>query len=1204
MGQLILPHMPEPDAENQADLFSSLQPTLGQAAGSFAHSFGESQGFGALLRQKRFNDAGWTPWGSKPDYVDPKLLNEQYGIDGYLDFSKYGKRTADQAKLMYNEKLKEIDQADRRERATGLATAAGFTQDLAASMLDPLGMAVGFAITPARFIPGLRSLTPLVENASASFIPRASAAFAQTSVNAAAGMAVLEPFNHYTHQQMANDYTMANSLASIAFGGLAGGTLHVTGLGGYKVAQSAYKGLHWVADQVPTWMGKVDPATHEVALDVRLKQILNGDANASIEPILQTDPNLIAEAQVAKSLAEAKKANALNSGLEPKLTPEQATEFTSSLIKDMATHDYELSSKAPDLTFKERILKVKAEFDGKMEMLVKSVGIRLQYLSDGIVINGKHVKYSLQDITLNGRAFNYVKELNHDHLDFDAMTGGSISKSKKEPFGNYSEKTETVNSKGQKVPVAYGTLIREKDGRIWVVKPKGAFGGYKTSFSKGRLNAGEDAYAAAIRETFEETGLVVKGIGYLGEFERTTTNTHYMIAERVDGTPQAFGHETDGVELIDPIELMTRFADEGNKNDGEVLAKAINWIKQHEQDTSGGVDLGHVVKLAPEISKGLFGRATSQYATNPEHVVPVVTRQELGHQTGGQLGSNDGGKYTLHDGTEVYAKFPKSQEHLRSEVAAHLLYTTAAKQAGMQNIPSVWVVQEGGKDVGIATTWIDGLRAISPDDMAAKLKDPSLTFTEEMAIREMGGSWIFDAWLGNRDVYGTGPTWNIFRDSIGSYYKMDFGGSLAYRAQGAKKIDWGNNVIELDSMPTYAGKNLIKATKDSEVIGAEMVLRLSPDDIKSALSSAGFKDKELDAMYGTLIARQDGVRAAYPDVAHSVDGLYHNNTQHHSTKLASSWLKDVANKFKNLFTTMELKALSSYQGSSYGLNSDLWSGVIQGPHAKNIERLDSAMAKAPAMSDTQVTTLWRWEHVSWHNGLNSANIQETLAKTAFLFKSFGSTSAYHGVMSGRDLLWKIEAEPGVKGIPMKMLDLEHAKGVSDHFGDAELEVVLNRNQLMVIDTVEQMTNYDGKKYWQVNARMLNPDKLHSSPIDMLAKAKSIAEGSKGKIKLDETFGGDVDQFIHQFVDDVYNAQKPAEIPTLTDIVEKKTPLMKETEAEIAALEASVYEPIMKGEDEAAAKAFHAEIETSNEVIKKTAGFTDALKQAWACYKGL
>lgn len=1199
MGQLILPAAQEPDAENQTDLFSSLRPTFSQAMGSFTHSFDETPGIGAFIRQKKLNDAGWTPWGSKPDYVDPKLLNEQFGIEGQLDFSKTGKRTLDQAKLMYNEKLLEIEHADRRERATGLTSAAGFTQDLAAGMLDPLGMAVGFAITPARFIPGLRGLTPLVDNASANFIPRASAAFAQTSVNAAAGMALMEPFNYYTHQEMANDYTMANSLMSITFGGLAGGTLHVAGLGAYRVGMSSYKGLHWVADKVPEWLGKVDPVTHEKAFDVRLKQILNGDPTASVDPILQTDPKLMAESQVAAHIKAQDKVVVMK---DPGYNPEQVKVEVDSFVQAINKSDAEMSSQAPDLSFKERILKVKAEFDGKMEQLVKAAGLHLQFLSDGVKIEGKHVKYSLQDITLNGKAFNYVKELNHDHLDFDVMTGGSISKSKKEPFGNYSEKTETVNSKGQKVPVAYGTVIREKDGRIWVVKPKGEFGGYKTSFSKGRLNTGEDAYAAAIRETFEETGLVVKGIGYLGEFERTTTNTHYMIAERVDGTPQAFGHETDGVELIDPVALMTRLAMEGNKNDGEVLAKALNWVKQHQQDTSGGIDLDHVVKLDPVVAAGLFGHQPNPYAVNTEHIVPTVPKQGLGQPLEGQLGSNDGGKYMLMDGTEVYAKFPKSQEHLQSEVAAHLLYTTAAKQSGMENIPKLWVIQDGGKDVGIATTWIDGLTAVSPDELAAKLKDPSLTFTEEMAIQEIGGSWVFDAWIGNRDVYGTGPTWNIFRDADGSYYKMDFGGSLAYRAQGAKKTDWGNNLIELDSMPTYAGKNLIKATKDSEVIGAEMVLRLSPDDIKSALSSAGFEGKELDAMYGTLLARQDGVRAAYPDVAHSVDGLYHNNTQHHSTKLASSWLKDVADKFKNLFSTPELKALSSYQGSSYGLNADLWSGNVQSSHAKNVALLDSAMTKAPAMSDTQVTTLWRWEHIAWHNGLNSANIQETLAKTAFLFKSFGSTSAYHGVMSGRDLLWKIEAEPGVKGIPMKMLDLEHAKGVSDHFGDAELEVVLNRNQLLVIDTVEQMTNYDGKKYWQVNARMMNPDKLHSSPADMLVKAKQLVGTQKDKIKLDETFGGDVDKYLEQFVNDVHTAQKPAEIPTLTQVVEpKKTPLMKETEAEIAALEASL-KPA-EG-DEAMAKLLSDEMTTANEQIKKTNSFTDALKQAWACYKGI
>lgn len=46
---------------------------------------------------------------------------------------------------------------------------------------------------------------------------------------------------------------------------------------------------------------------------------------------------------------------------------------------------------------------------------------------------------------------------------------------------------------------AAGVVIREPDGRVWVVAPTNAFGGYRATFPKGRLD-GTSARAAALRE--------------------------------------------------------------------------------------------------------------------------------------------------------------------------------------------------------------------------------------------------------------------------------------------------------------------------------------------------------------------------------------------------------------------------------------------------------------------------------------------------------------------------------------------------------------------------------------------------------------------------------------------------------------------------------------------------------------------------------
>ncbi len=35
-----------------------------------------------------------------------------------------------------------------------------------------------------------------------------------------------------------------------------------------------------------------------------------------------------------------------------------------------------------------------------------------------------------------------------------------------------------------------GVIIREPDGRVWIMHPKGAFGGYKATFPKGSADKG------------------------------------------------------------------------------------------------------------------------------------------------------------------------------------------------------------------------------------------------------------------------------------------------------------------------------------------------------------------------------------------------------------------------------------------------------------------------------------------------------------------------------------------------------------------------------------------------------------------------------------------------------------------------------------------------------------------------------------------
>jgi ADP-ribose pyrophosphatase YjhB (NUDIX family) len=94
-----------------------------------------------------------------------------------------------------------------------------------------------------------------------------------------------------------------------------------------------------------------------------------------------------------------------------------------------------------------------------------------------------------------------------------------------------------------------GVLIVEPDGRVWLAKPKGAYGGYKHTFPKGSQEKGLSLQANAIKEAYEETGLKVRITGHAGDFEGDTSVARYYTAVREGGTPLDHGWESEAVVL-------------------------------------------------------------------------------------------------------------------------------------------------------------------------------------------------------------------------------------------------------------------------------------------------------------------------------------------------------------------------------------------------------------------------------------------------------------------------------------------------------------------------------------------------------------------------------------------------------------------------------------------------------------------------------
>ena len=113
-----------------------------------------------------------------------------------------------------------------------------------------------------------------------------------------------------------------------------------------------------------------------------------------------------------------------------------------------------------------------------------------------------------------------------------------------------------------KAPAA-GVVILESDGRVWLVAPSNAFGGYAATFPKGRIEDNVNPHATAIREAYEESGLKVEITGFLADSSRTQSYTRYYLARRTGGDPASMGWESQAVHLV-PRALLADFLTHAN----------------------------------------------------------------------------------------------------------------------------------------------------------------------------------------------------------------------------------------------------------------------------------------------------------------------------------------------------------------------------------------------------------------------------------------------------------------------------------------------------------------------------------------------------------------------------------------------------------------------------------------------------------------
>lgn len=119
---------------------------------------------------------------------------------------------------------------------------------------------------------------------------------------------------------------------------------------------------------------------------------------------------------------------------------------------------------------------------------------------------------------------------------------------------------------------AAGIAILEDDGRVWLVSPSNQFAGYVNSLPKGRVDPGGSLQATAIREAYEETGLLAEITGFLTDSVRSRTHTRFYLGRRIGGCPSRMGWESQAVHLAPFRQLSSMLVHE---NDRPVLAALL-----------------------------------------------------------------------------------------------------------------------------------------------------------------------------------------------------------------------------------------------------------------------------------------------------------------------------------------------------------------------------------------------------------------------------------------------------------------------------------------------------------------------------------------------------------------------------------------------------------------------------------------------------
>lgn len=264
--------------------------------------------------------------------------------------------------------------------------------------------------------------------------------------------------------------------------------------------------------------------------------------------------------------------------------------------------------------------------------------------------------------------------------------------------------------------------------------------------------------------------------------------------------------------------------------------------------TSAGLERSVIRRDSLVVEMDRIDDASVDEIPVPSRKFPDIDDASAWEKTGPQRGSNPGGVYRDQSDARWYVK-RITQERAESEKIATDLY----RKSGLE-VPEVKLVEMDG-NVHLASRWVDRLKQGSVE-----------------AAKKDGGrdGFLVDAWLANWDVAG------LDMDNLAAKgtkaFRLDAGGALRFRAQGALKPNFGRTVDEFRTMRSpdmapQASSIFGDITAEELRSGIRHLEKVTDEEIRRIVNLTASATENPEDLVTTLIARKkNAIRQARDEI--------------------------------------------------------------------------------------------------------------------------------------------------------------------------------------------------------------------------------------------------------------------------------------------------------------------------------------------------